>query len=381
MTDEKNVNTAENNETTKPVSYGRLIRRTIFKHIGRVLLVLLTIVVAVALTLYAMLDLACHGPSEATRELFATTILETGALKWTAGLIMTEQEIEEVLNRNALVAMDTTIDESLITIAATETTVEDSGEEAGAEEFDINGIEIIEIHGRTFDATLMIVNDPSRVTVATTYPNWWDKRDLEGLVTDADAIGGINGGLYDQVEYTPLNLAVSDGVIVYNGGAYEGLYIIGFDYDNVLRIIPTGNGGLGHMKNLVAEYNLRDAVVFPDHNGVNNAHFVTLVINGEPRETSGMGSGANPRTAIGQRADGAVLLLVTDGRGANGHLGATAEDLINIMMEYGAINAANLDGGSSSAMYYDGEYLMTSTTLYYANSSYKLPTAFVIEKR
>lgn len=382
MNDNQTAISAQTEQSPEKVSNARYVWRMLFKHLGRIGLVLLTVVVAAAIMLYSMLDLACHGPSEATRELFATTILETGALKWMAGLIMTGEEIQAVLDRNALVAMDTTIDESLITIAADSASeASDADETTAEEEFDINGIEIIEIHGRTYDAKLMIINDPSRVYVQTTYPEWWNTKDLGQIVTDAGAVGGVNGGLYDQSAYTPLNLAVSRGEIVYNGGAYEGLYIIGFDYDNVLRIIPTGNGGLGHMKTLVAENNLRDAVVFPDHNGVNNAHFVTLVINGEPRETSGMGSGANPRTAIGQRADGSVMLLVTDGRGANGHLGATASDLIDIMMEYGAVNAANLDGGSSSAMYYEGEYLQTSTTLYYANSSYKLPTAFVVEER
>ncbi len=107
----------------------------------------------------------------------------------------------------------------------------------------------------------------------------------------------------------------------------------------------------------------------------------TAIINGKAREISGNGSGANPRTAIGQREDGAVLMLVTDGRGASGHLGATAADIIAIMQEYGAVNAANLDGGSSSAMYYDGTYEMTSVTLYYSTSSWKLPTAYVVEKR
>mgnify|MGYP004488591487 CR=1 FL=1 len=104
------------------------------------------------------------------------------------------------------------------------------------------------------------------------------------------------------------------------------------------------------------------------------------IINGERRETKGSGSGANPRTAIGQRKDGTILLLVTDGRGANGHLGATASDLIDVMEEYGAVNAANLDGGSSSSMYYNDKYEMTSVTLYYSNSSWRLPTGFIVSK-
>jgi exopolysaccharide biosynthesis protein len=106
---------------------------------------------------------------------------------------------------------------------------------------------------------------------------------------------------------------------------------------------------------------------------------VQLILNGQARELSGMGSGLNPRTAIGQRADGALLLLVTDGRGSSGHLGASAVDLIQIMSEYGAVNAANLDGGSSSCMYYNGEYVMPSVTFYYSNTSWKFPAAFVVK--
>jgi exopolysaccharide biosynthesis protein len=74
-----------------------------------------------------------------------------------------------------------------------------------------------------------------------------------------------------------------------------------------------------------------------------------------------------------------LLLLVTDGRGISGHLGASASDLIGIMAEYGAVNAANLDGGSSSCMYYNGEYLMSSVTFYYVNSSRTLPCAFIVK--
>ena len=51
------------------------------------------------------------------------------------------------------------------------------------------------------------------------------------------------------------------------------------------------------------------------------------------------------------------------------------------MKKYDAVNAANIDGGSSSSMYYDGKYEMTSVTLGLKNSSWRLPTAFIIEKR
>jgi exopolysaccharide biosynthesis protein len=49
-------------------------------------------------------------------------------------------------------------------------------------------------------------------------------------------------------------------------------------------------------------------------------------------------------------------MLVIDGRQL-ASLGATFTDLAEIMIEYGAVNACNLDGGSSSLMYYNGEYI------------------------
>ncbi|MBR6849946.1 MAG: phosphodiester glycosidase family protein, partial [Lachnospiraceae bacterium] len=122
-----------------------------------------------------------------------------------------------------------------------------------------------------------------------------------------------------------------------------------------------------------------DAVSFKDLNSSNTNLFTKLIINGSPVDLNGKGAGANPRTCIGQCADGTVLILVTDGRGASGHLGATGQDLIDVMLQYGAVNAANLDGGSSSAMYYDGAYAHTSTYLTYSDSSRRLPTAFIVK--
>lgn len=86
-------------------------------------------------------------------------------------------------------------------------------------------------------------------------------------------------------------------------------------------------------------------------------------------------AGLNPRTVIGQRADGAVLLLVIDGRQPQS-LGATYQDCIQVMQEWGAVNAANLDGGSSTQMIYQGETVNVSASLYGPRN---IPTAFVVD--
>ena len=49
-------------------------------------------------------------------------------------------------------------------------------------------------------------------------------------------------------------------------------------------------------------------------------------------------------------------MMVIDGRQLTS-LGATYGDLAEIMVGYGAVNACNLDGGSSTLMWYQGEYI------------------------
>lgn len=353
--------------------------------VGKILLIVLITITILTGTFYIMLKKCCNGPSVAARNLFVTTILETGQLKFLASWVCTDAEIQEIVNSNSMQVMNANVDTSLIMTENInkETLETDSQTETMETEiFDENGIRIDEISGRSFYAKMMVVKDPSKVCVGSTYP--WSEygRELDKIVSGTGAIAGVNGGLYVSTENKgghPLGVVVQQGEITLNNPyGLTGIYMIGFNNDNIL-IIKDLSGMTGQdFKNYVHEEGIRDAVAFQEESSDKNNHFVQLIINGEARKMGGQGSGANPRTVIGQRADGAVLLLVTDGRGASGHLGATASDLIGIMQQYGAVNAANLDGGSSSTMVYNGEYEMASVTFYYQNSSWKLPTAFVV---
>ena len=340
----------------------------VVKSIGKIFSFIGITLGVIIITLFLTIFLICHGPSASARNLFVTTILETGQLKFLASVFLSDSEISEIVSQNSLATMQEEVDTDLITV--------DENTEK----------ELIEIHkvsGNNFEGTMMIVNDPSKISLATTYP--WSEygKELDKLVTENNAIAGINGGLYYSDANKggrPLGVTVSNGEIQDMSLGANGLHLIGFDEDNILRIIDISNMNRNEIKELITTEKIRDAVSFQEEASDSNNHFVKLIINGEKRELNGMGSGANPRTAIGQREDGSVLLLVTDGRGKNGHLGATAADLIEIMSEYDAINAANIDGGSSSTMYYNGKYLMDSVTFYYSNSSWRLPTAFIVKE-
>lgn len=349
------------------------------KYILRILAVLLTLAAAIAVTLLLTLNMFCSDKFPYVQQTFVTTILETGQLKFLASIFLSAEEIQEIVDQNSMKAFNVEINTDLIQSGSfgNVDVRGDSTQEKGED------IEIVEVAGSTYTGTMMIVKDPSRISLATIYP-WREKGvTLDQLVHTNGAIAGINGGLYNSSNNTggsPYGVIVSNGEIQYNKPQeFKGLVLIGFTNDHILQIIDLSEMNAKDVENMVAEMGIRDAVTFQEETTSDNNHFVQLIINNELREMSGMGSGLNPRTAIGQRADGAVLMFVTDGRGKSGHLGASCADLISVMEEFGAVNAANLDGGSSSCMYYNNEYLMTSVTFYYSNSSWRLPAGFIVK--
>lgn len=336
---------------------------------------LLTVLLIVAISL----GMICSDAFPSAQQMFVTTILETGQLKFLASIYLSPDEIQEIVDKNSMKKLDADVDTGLIQIGGSGN-LNLGGDDEFVERPDI---EVIEVSGATYSGTLMIVKDPSRVSLATIYPWRQTGVTLDELVTSNGAVAGINGGLYDSSNNTggrPYGVIVSNGEIQLNEPQqWPGLVLIGFTEDHILQIIDISDMNASQVEDLVKEQRIRDAVTFQEESSDRNNHFVQLIINNEAREMNGMGSGLNPRTAIGQCADGAVLLFVTDGRGKSGHLGASSGDLISVMQQYGAVNAANLDGGSSSCMYYDGEYLKSSVTFYYDNSSWKLPAGFIVK--
>lgn len=348
----------------------KLILKKVGKIAARVGICLVTFLLAAVLTVAISLSMICSNKFPSAQQMFVTTILETGQLKFLASIFLSGDEIQEIVDKNSMKQLNAEVDSDLIQIS----------DDKNSDEKDI---EVTEVSGATYSGTMMVIKDPSRVSLATIYP-WKDTGvTLDQLVKDNGAIAGMNGGLYDSTNNTggrPMGVIVSNGEIQHNQPQeVKGLVLVGFTEDNLLEIIDISTMNAADVQSLVKTKKIRDAVTFQEEASDANNHFVQLIINNEAREMNGMGSGLNPRTAIGQRADGAVLMFVTDGRGKSGHLGASSGDLISVMQEYGAVNAANLDGGSSSCMYYDGQYLKSSVTFYYENSSWRLPAGFVVK--
>ena len=123
--------------------------------LGKVGAVFGTTVLIILITLLITIKLICSNISESAKELFATTMLETGQLKFMASIFLSKDELQELVNRNSMADMKAEVNTNLI-----DTT----------NKTDINGITIEEISGNTFFAKMLIINDPKRVKLATTYP-------------------------------------------------------------------------------------------------------------------------------------------------------------------------------------------------------------------
>jgi flagellar hook assembly protein FlgD len=65
----------------------------------------------------------------------------------------------------------------------------------------------------------------------------------------------------------------------------------------------------------------------------------------------------HPRTAVGQRADGRIVMVVVDGRRPGYSAGMTNFELAQAMIRLGVVSASGLDAGGSSTMAFDGQLL------------------------
>lgn len=339
--------------------------------VGRTLLFFFTVLFIIVGAVYGACAVVFKGSSPSARDKLVMSTLEMSAAKFVPRLFFTQEEIDEIKKNNSVIEVDENTDTSLVVIPpADDEKSNQSDEWAGHPD----GIRMVNLKGDTYRGYLMIIRDPSKVYVATSSNFKGDQRGLKifEAIEKEGAIAAINGGGFPDdggvgAGNVPIGLTISKGQLLWGteGARYNG--VIGFNKDNVLIV--------GNMTGKQAlEMGMRDCVCFGP----------ILVVNGEPASITGDSGSLNPRTAIGQRADGAVLFLCVDGRMPSS-LGASYADIINIMVEYGAVNAANLDGGSSTHMYYKSpemiaegkaaEPINVSSSLY---GPRKMPTFFMV---
>ena len=230
-----------------------------------------------------------------------------------------------------------------------------------------DGITVYPVTGKSFRGFMMVIEDPSRVFVGTTneFSRSMGGWRVDQLYKKYDAVAVINGGAFEDSGgggngAIPAGYVISQGVSkspnAYNNSGCN--VVMGFDEDNVLHVGKFTNDQLAKLK-------LRDAIAFN----------MILIADGQKTVISDKSINYSARSAIGQDAEGRVLLFVAEGRSPDCY-GASFRDLQDVMLEFGAVNAGNLDGGHSSAMFMAGESVYSAYPL---AVSRRMPAAFIVK--
>lgn len=346
-------------------------RKRLLAFILKFVIFLLTTVILAAIALYGVMYVLVKGPSPSARDLFVLSVRETSAVGFLANLFLTDEEIAAIDPDTVEeeVADFVESDPSLIQIPQpTDPADENTGPQPdawGLIDEDGDGIIIEDVRGQGYAGKMMIVLDPSRVIMGSV-PKSYGSRGytVTKMVELFDGVAGINAGGFEDPNGQG-NGSIPDTLVVYEGEVYyanKGIRngFVGLDSNNILHVatrISTKE---------IKEKDIQYGVCFGP----------VLVTNGEECDFSKLVSGVNPRTAIGQRADGAILMLVIDGRQVSS-LGATYADLAEIFLAYGAVNACNLDGGSSSVMFFEDGYINNCASVVGIRP---VPTTFIVLK-
>lgn len=286
-----------------------------------------------------------YGPYNGFRNFLITTAMTTMNHQYLATTFYSDKTIDKVLSENYVDEGDASTDTTLVSM-----TNYSSGSTMFLNKYDKeiltkdsgnDDYKLININGDGLRGYLVVIYDASKVKMATASTMGKKGQMLTNIAKENNALVAMNASGFVDPNYmsngaSPHGAVIKGGLLVSNNDRLSiGGGIIGFDKDNKLVLSKMSGEE-------AVSSGIRDAADFGPF----------LIVNGVPSFIKGNGGwGYAPRSAIAQRKDGIVLFLVMDGRDyANGISGADMTDMTEILMKYGAYNAANLDGGTSSGL-------------------------------
>jgi len=299
-----------------------------------VVIIMLIIMLQVFTSSLISCILVFYGPFPVVRKMIVGTSMSSYSHQYIAKLFLNDSQISQILNSDKESTGNSEQKISNVKI----------------NNYEDNSVERYDINSSKFKGYMLIVKNPLKIKVGYTNNLTKQGERTSDIAKDHNAIAAINGGgfmdkstsgsLWAGTGAYPTGFVFSNGKIVYQDVANtKSLEVMALDSQGKMII---GSHSINDLK----EANVSEAITFGP----------PLVVNGKAAFNGDGGQGITARTAIGQREDGAILLLVLDGRRIN-MPGATLHDVQKIMLDYNAYNATNLDGGSSSTMYYKGNVI------------------------
>ncbi|MFA5407349.1 MAG: phosphodiester glycosidase family protein [Bacilli bacterium] len=336
-----------------------------FKKGTKILFIFIIIVNLIMCTSLVVL----YGPWPYFRNTWITTAMATMKHQYLAHWFYSDKTIEEIMINNTVIESDESTDVSLIDEEIAPVVYTDKYEEQILSKENEDDIyKIVDISDTSYKGFLVAIYDASKISMVTTRFLGTKGETLDNIAKNNKALLAINASGFLDPEWRgnggePTGSIVKNGAIVWSATRPNaGGGVIGFTYNNKLVLTKES------MKSALVNYNLRDAIEFGPF----------LIVNGKPSFVKGNGGwGIAPRTAIGQRQDGIVLLLIIDGRNPGYSIGADMVDLTEIMQKYKAYNAANLDGGASTGLIVNNSIYNKPCALSY-NGLRRLPNAWIV---
>lgn len=315
-----------------------------------VILVLVALALAGAIGFYVLI---VSGIFPKFTDLWVCTAMTTLNHKYLATWFFSEERIEEILERNTVDDSGYSTDIGQVEIKEPEPLPEievDPYVEEGYELLE-EGLYLKAISGENWKGWLMLTTDPKRVRLEDTRRQFICGQKVMTMIDNAGAVAGINGGgfsdgpNYDSNGGTPAGLVIENGVLVYptDEASIENEIhsMIGMNSDGVLVLRKC-------TAKWAIENDIVSAVAFTPY----------IIVNGEGIVKHGTGGwGIAPRTAIGQRKTGEIIFLVIDGRQVGHSIGVDLLPIQETLLAEGCINAAMMDGGSSTVMIYNDEFV------------------------
>lgn len=286
-----------------------------------------------------------YGPWDYFRNLYVNTAMNTMEHQYLAKLFYSEDRVNQIMSGNYFVAIgeDVNLDDIVIDTSEKNTFKNEYEKELLTREEGNNLYKLINLKVGNTDAYLVAIYDPTKVQLIS--KEILGTETGERVITMCERYGGvvcINGGGF--VDYgwgsgTPIGYVIEDGEITWSDGDVNTTRndIIGMTKDGKLKLMSQATG------KEALEAGVMDALSFGPF----------LIVNGKSLEIYGDPWGRSPRVAIAQRQDGVMMFLVIDGE--NYINGASLQDVIDTLIKYGAYNAANLDGGTSSTLIIDNK--------------------------
>ncbi|WP_234117426.1 phosphodiester glycosidase family protein [Clostridium hydrogenum] len=288
----------------------------------------------VVFTAVTVIPFTLYGPFKGVRNMIISTLMGTGAHQYMAKWFFSDAQIAEIIKEES----------------KAEDTSDNTKIEKVKVQYNDDGIGYTTTKTDKYDEHVLVIRNPRRVKIGYAAQIGYVGDTTHGIAKKYKAIAAVNGGYYEDTLGNGTG-AIPTGFVICNGKIVYPKKEDNWDekMGHVMSIDANGNFSVGgsYSANELVKNNVNEALVTGPY----------IIKDGINKVEEGVGmaaSGFNPRTVIGQAADKSIVLLTIDGRQGI-KIGASLHDVQRIMRSFNVVNAVCLDGGGSTAMYYNGE--------------------------